>query len=132
MGLISGNFQHAWGRGASYIRNGLNCVIEQFSIYVFKCCTSATMHEFLENRKNCQKSIISFHFVCSFNWLILKLCTPVNYQYSGLHTKNQANWNKITAIVIVYSLHIYETRHFSNYWLLDKCFWYHTGILCEP
>ena len=23
----------------NYIRNGLNCVIEQLSIYVFECCT---------------------------------------------------------------------------------------------
>ena len=50
-----------------YIRNGLNCVIEQFSIYVFECCTRATMPKLLENRKNGKKSIISFHFVCSFN-----------------------------------------------------------------
>ena len=50
-----------------YIRNGLNYVIEQFSIYVFKCCTRATTPNLLENRKNGQKSIIAFHFVCSFN-----------------------------------------------------------------
>ena len=49
------------------IRNGLNCVIEQFSIYVFKCYTGATTPKLLENRKNSQKSIIAFHFVCSFN-----------------------------------------------------------------
>ena len=35
-----------------YIRNGLNYVIEQFSIYVFKCCTRATTPKLLENRKN--------------------------------------------------------------------------------
>ena len=52
-----------------FIRNGLNCVIEQFSIYidVFKCCTRATTPKLLKNRKNGQKSIIAFHFVCSFN-----------------------------------------------------------------
>ena len=48
-----------------YIRNtnGLNYVIEQFSNYVFKCCTRATTPKLLENRKNGQKSIIAFHFV---------------------------------------------------------------------
>ena len=34
-----------------YIRNGLNCVIEQFGIF-FKCCTRATTPKLLENRKN--------------------------------------------------------------------------------
>ena len=33
-----------------YIRHGLICVIEQFSIYVFKCCTRATTPKLLENR----------------------------------------------------------------------------------
>ena len=42
-----------------YIRNGLNCVIEQFSIYVFKCCTRATTPKLLENRLNGQNSTIS-------------------------------------------------------------------------
>ena len=45
-----------------YIRNGLNCVIEQFSIYVFKCCTRATTPKLLENRlngQNCQLEIVS-------------------------------------------------------------------------
>ena len=62
-----------------YIRHGLNCVIEQFSIHIFKCCTRAATPKLLEIRKNGQKSIIYFHFVCSFNSLIIKLCTPVNY-----------------------------------------------------
>ena len=34
-----------------YIRYGLNCVIEQFSILVFKCCTRATTPKLLENHK---------------------------------------------------------------------------------
>ena len=42
-----------------YIRNGLNCVIEQFSIYVCKCCTRATTPKLLENRLNGQNSTIS-------------------------------------------------------------------------
>ena len=50
-----------------YICNGLNCVIEQFSIYFFKCCTRANTPKLLGNRKNGQKYIIAFHFVCSFN-----------------------------------------------------------------
>ena len=50
-----------------YIRHGLNCVIEQFSIYICKCCTRATTPKLLENRKIGQKSIIFFHFVCNFN-----------------------------------------------------------------
>ena len=33
-----------------YIRHGRICVIEQFSIYVFKCCTRATTPKLLENR----------------------------------------------------------------------------------
>ena len=61
------------------IRHGLICVIEQFSIYVFKCCARATTPKLLENRKKWQKIDNSFHFVCSFDSLILKLCTPVNY-----------------------------------------------------
>ena len=55
-----------------YIRHGLICVIEQLSIHIFKCCTRATTPKLLENRKNGQKSIISFHFVCSFNSLNVK------------------------------------------------------------
>ena len=55
-----------------FIRHGLNCVIKQFRIDVFKCCTRTTTPKLLENRKNGKKSIISFHFVCSFNSLILK------------------------------------------------------------
>ena len=50
-----------------YICNELNFVIEQFSIYVFKCCKRATTPKLLENRKNGQKLIIAFHLVCSFN-----------------------------------------------------------------
>ena len=38
-----------------YIRNGLNCVIEQFSSHVFKCCTHATTPKLLENRKKWPK-----------------------------------------------------------------------------
>ena len=38
-----------------YIRHGLNDVIEQFSIYVFKCCTRATTPQLLENRKKWPK-----------------------------------------------------------------------------
>ena len=33
-----------------YNRHGLICVIEQFSIYVFKCCTRTTTPKLLENR----------------------------------------------------------------------------------
>ena len=33
-------------------------------MYVFKRCTRATTPKLLENRKNGQKSIFSFHFVC--------------------------------------------------------------------
>ena len=50
-----------------YICHGLNCVIEQFSIYICNCCARATTPKLLENRKNGQRSITSFHFVCSFN-----------------------------------------------------------------
>ena len=35
-----------------YICHGLNRVIEQFSIYVFKCCTRANTPKLLENHKN--------------------------------------------------------------------------------
>ena len=38
-----------------YIRNGLNYVIEQLSIYVFKCCTRSTTPKLLENRKKWPK-----------------------------------------------------------------------------
>ena len=38
-----------------YIRYGFICVIEQFSIYVFKCCTHATTPKLLENRKKWPK-----------------------------------------------------------------------------
>ena len=38
-----------------YIRNGLNCVIEQFSILVFKCCIRATTPKLLGNHKNGRK-----------------------------------------------------------------------------
>ena len=39
-----------------YIRHGLICVIEQFSIYVFKCCTRATTPKLLENRRKWPKT----------------------------------------------------------------------------
>ena len=85
-----------------YIRHVVICVIEQFSIYVFKCCTRATTPKLLENRKNGQKSIIYFHFVCSFNSLILKLFTPVTVIINIMVClQKKANWNKITAVVIV-------------------------------
>ena len=38
-----------------YIRHGLNCVIEQSIIYVFKCCRRATTPKLLENRKKWAK-----------------------------------------------------------------------------
>ena len=38
-----------------YLRDGLNCVIEQFSIYVFKCYARATTPKLLENRKKWPK-----------------------------------------------------------------------------
>ena len=38
-----------------FIRHGLNCVIEQFSILVFKCCTRATTSKLLENHKKWPK-----------------------------------------------------------------------------
>ena len=45
------------------IRHGLNCVIEQFSIYVFKCCRRATTPKLLENRKKGPK-IDNFLLLC--------------------------------------------------------------------
>ena len=49
-----------------YIRNGLNYVIEQFSIYVFKCCKGATTPKLLENRKKPKKKIW-FNCLCDVN-----------------------------------------------------------------
>ena len=37
-----------------YIRNGLNCVIEQFSFF-FKCCIRATTLKLFGNHKNGRK-----------------------------------------------------------------------------
>ena len=58
MGLISGNLHHALEAvELLYIRHGLNRVKEQFSIYVFKCCTRATTPTLIESRENGQKSL---------------------------------------------------------------------------
>ena len=56
-----------------YIRHGLICVIEQFSIYVLNVAHVRPRLNCLKIVENGQKSIISFHFVCSFNSLILKI-----------------------------------------------------------
>ena len=63
-----------------YIRHGLICVIEQNLVFMFLNVAHVRPRpNCLKIVENGQKSIISFHFVCSFNSLILKLCTPVNY-----------------------------------------------------
>ena len=104
-----------------YIRHGLICVIEQFSIYVLNVAHVRPRPNCLKIVENGQKSIISFHFVCSFNSLILKLCTLLIINIMVCIQKIKLKGIKNGRCDHLKFTHI-QNANLKNYRLLNKCF----------